>query len=70
MFEIVVRGEEHESAGHSHGDSDNAPIELDGKTLRKHNPSPDERHMRGGRTGRRSFANRSSALVLRKRAPL
>jgi hypothetical protein len=43
LFEIVIRGEEHETAGHAHCDPDDASIELDGKTLRRHNSSPDER---------------------------
>jgi hypothetical protein len=43
---IVIRGKEHESAGNAHCDPDNTSIELDGKTLRRHNSSPDERRIR------------------------
>jgi hypothetical protein len=43
LLEIVIRGEEHESAGHTHCDPDDASIELDGKTLCRHDSSPDER---------------------------
>jgi hypothetical protein len=61
MLEIVIRGEKHESAGHSHCYSDNAPIELDGETLRRHNPSPDERAHARQPHRLAQFANRSFA---------
>ncbi|HYU95634.1 MAG TPA: hypothetical protein VE989_05655 [Sphingomicrobium sp.] len=70
MFEIVIRGEEHESAGHSHGYPDDAPIELDGETLCRHNSSPDERAHARQPHWLAPFANHSSALGLRKSAPL
>ena len=54
LFEIVIRGEEHESAGDSHCDPDDASIELDGKTLCRHNSSPDERSHARRRTDGRS----------------
>jgi hypothetical protein len=70
MFEIVIRGEEHESAGHSHCYPDDTPIELDGETLRGHNLSPDKRALARQPHWLAQFANRSSALGLRKCAPL
>jgi hypothetical protein len=42
-FERIVRSYEYESARYSHCYPDHAPIELDSKTLRRHNSSPDER---------------------------
>ena len=42
------------SAGHAHCNTNDTPIELDRKTLRKHNSSPDERSLARRRTDRHS----------------